>query len=444
MTAHQLEQLVRNWRRDFILREAFIVGAATLAGAAIAICWSSAAMVVAAAALAVFSLAFAVRLWVSPRWRIDARQFTRHLDRAFPELEESSTLLLRSPESLTLVERLQRERVAHATQKLERAASGRSFAAPRGLLRIPLWCLTTALVLFTGTLLWQVTRDKTEGLSTASVTAPEAATDTTAAPVAPEITHAELLITPPAYTGRPARRVAGMNAEVEEGAEIIWAVALDASTENARLVFGERDTLPLRQDGETLTSSRIALETALYHVAGEFHGGAAWNSRELYSLKVIKDQAPSLKIAEPTLPRTLVDSPRAVRIEVHVADDYGIADAHLVATVAKGTGEAVKFREQQIAFDAAEPAADAPNGRRYEKALDLAALGLEPGDELYFHVEARDNREPAINSARSETRFIVLRGPQQEVSAPGAGVAGVNLVPEYFAVSDRSSSIPRS
>jgi hypothetical protein len=75
-----------------------------------------------------------------------------------------------------------------------------------------------------------------------------------------------------------------------------------------------------------------------------------------------------------------------VLVDVMASDDYGITDAHLVATVAKGTGEAVKFREQKIAFDT-----DAPgdNGsRRFIKTLDLLALGLEPGDELYFHVEA--------------------------------------------------------
>jgi hypothetical protein len=119
-----------------------------------------------------------------------------------------------------------------------------------------------------------------------------------------------------------------------------------------------------------------------------------------------------------------------VLVEVMASDDYGITDAHLVATVAKGTGEAVKFREQKIAFDT-----DAPgdNGsRRFIKTLDLLALGLEPGDELYFHVEAADNRQPTSNRARSETRFIVLKGPEQTVGTPGAGVAGVNLVPEYF------------
>jgi hypothetical protein len=78
----------------------------------------------------------------------------------------------------------------------------------------------------------------------------------------------------------------------------------------------------------------------------------------------------------------------------------------------------VKFREEKIAFDVNEPSDAAPNGRRLLKTFDLLALGLEPGDELYFFIEAADNREPSRNQARSETRFIILKGADQTVSTP--------------------------
>ncbi len=103
-----------------------------------------------------------------------------------------------------------------------------------------------------------------------------------------------------------------------------------------------------------------------------------------------------------------------------------------MATVAKGTGEAVKFREQIIEFDPSPDSAGASATREFTKTLDLSALGLEPGDELYFHVAARDNREPEANRARSETRFVLLQGPDGKAAAPGLGVSGVNLVPPYF------------
>ncbi len=253
--------------------------------------------------------------------------------------------------------------------------------------------------------------------------------------IVPKITRAEMLISPPLYTGRPQRVVPDLNAEVEEGGTVTWTLVLDQPVTQPQLVFGERDTLPLHPEDDSLTATRVVVETVLYHPTAVLPDGAAWNAAELYSLKAIKDQPPALKILQPNLPRTVIDPAAArpeVNVEVEATDDYGITDVHLIATVAKGTGEAVKFREQQIAFDSAEGAGNVGTARRFTKVLDLTALGLEPGDELYFHVAARDNREPENNRSRSETRFIVLAGPEQQISTPGTGVSGVNLVPQYF------------
>jgi hypothetical protein len=357
---------------------------------------------------------------------------TRHLDRAFPQLEESSALLLRESETLTLLEQLQRRRVEQAMRTLQRAADGIAFAAPRRLLRIPAWCLASAGVLFIAALLWQSFAHRESADAASPVESAPAANTPAAQPLlTPAITRAEITIHPPAYTGRPERRVPTLNTEVEEGATVVWRVEFDQPIEQVQLVSGA-ERLAFEPGDNGLGASRVVRETELYHFTGVLRDGSVWKSADLHSLKVVKDQAPALKVTAPTLPRTIIDPPAApVLVEVLASDDYGIAGAHMIATVAKGTGEAVKFREQQIAFEADEPAAEGTSGRQFKKLLDLTALGLEAGDELYFHVVARDNREPA-NESRSETRFIVLRGPEQETSTPGAGVAGVNLIPEYF------------
>jgi hypothetical protein len=217
---------------------------------------------------------------------------------------------------------------------------------------------------------------------------------------------------------------------MEEGAAVTWTIALDQQVQQARLTAD----VALEQAGEngSLHGTRTISDTTLYQLEATLPDGSTWKPAEIHTLKVTKDRAPSLKIMQPSAARTEV-APAAdarVTVEVLATDDYGIAAAHLIATVAKGTGEAVKFREQQIAFDVDEAVEN--GSRRFSKTLDLIALGLEPGDELYFHVEAADNRQPASNRARSETRFIVLKGAEQIASTPAAGVTGVNLVPEYF------------
>jgi hypothetical protein len=72
-----------------------------------------------------------------------------------------------------------------------------------------------------------------------------------------------------------------------------------------------------------------------------------------------------------------------VALQAVADDDYGLVKAEIIATMARGSGEAVKFREDTLAFEAITKRSP----RRWElrKELDLAALGMTPGDELYFH-----------------------------------------------------------
>ena len=435
MTPEQLQQLARWWRRHLLGREALAIAAVVLTAAAVALVWIE-WRVVGTLALGSFIAGCVARLILAPAWKLDVVQLARHLDRVFPELEESSALFLQRPETLTAAERLQRARAIRAAQGRQQATGGIHFAAPRGLLRAPLASVSAALALLVAVIVWQFSKPPQPVITPGNVVALDetgAQPSRTQPQPTPIITRAEMHVAPPAYTGRGERRISGLTAEIEEGATVSWSLAFDQVVDQPRLVVGGRETVPLRVEGDNLSASLVVSETALYHVAGVLRDGTEWKSAELHSLKVLKDQAPTLRILQPSAARTVIDPPASqTTVEVLASDDYGIAAAHLVATVAKGTGEAVKFREQQITFDRAEPAPDAANGRRLTKVLDLAALGLEPGDELYFHVAARDYREPAGNQSRSETRFIVLRGPEQHVSTRGTGVAALNVLPQYF------------
>jgi hypothetical protein len=63
--------------------------------------------------------------------------------------------------------------------------------------------------------------------------------------------------------------------------------------------------------------------------------------------------------------------------------------------------------------------------------MNLHTLGLEPGDELYFYVEARDNQQPISNYNRTETYFIAIQDTTQYQTVDEDGL-GVDLMPEYF------------
>lgn len=444
MNRETLEQLTREWRRNVIGRNLFF---------AFGVGWLTTACMILISGyrrtwwgLVLFAAVFVFRLVVSRPWRIDAVRVARHLDRTYPEMEESGVLFLKPPDSLTLLERLQRNRVGAS---VDARASGQrtlgGFGMPRRFLGAMYFCGAAMGLAILASVWVRVRPARPEDARTPDKPAvgKQASLLPPAALAWPRITGGGLLVTPPAYTARPPRRVEGFQADVEEGATVAWTVALDRPVREARLVFGDGPAGSLALEvrpadtGVRLSGTRRITETGLYHLAATLPDGTVWNPPELYALKVIKDHPPAVRIVQPPQARTEVApavppaaSPRA-EVEIEASDDYGIADIRIIATVAKGSGEAVKFRELPLAFESDTTLPDGVT-RRFTRTLDLGALGLEPGDELYFFVQAYDNRQPTGNRTRSETRFVTLRGPQEKATTTGQGLTGVNLVPQYF------------
>ena len=108
-------------------------------------------------------------------------------------------------------------------------------------------------------------------------------------------------------------------------------------------------------------------------------------------------------------------------------DDYGVKTVEILASVAKGSGEGVKFRDEKLQFDHSTETA---KGLVFEKEWDLEALGMEPGDEVYFTVIATDNRLPIANTGRSET--LIVRWLEDRQTGLAAEGLAIDFVPEFF------------
>jgi hypothetical protein len=97
-----------------------------------------------------------------------------------------------------------------------------------------------------------------------------------------------------------------------------------------------------------------------------------------------------------------------------------------VATLARGSGENVKFRE--VKFPIVQANFKQAN---ISKNIDLKALNFAPGDELYYYWAAFDNKQPTPNYTKSDTYFIVYKDTSQTEEADLATMA-MNIMPEYF------------
>jgi hypothetical protein len=486
-----LQELTRRWRLRVVLACALqALGETLLALAALELLapgLGGGRML--AAGLGLGAVLFALNLALRRRRLGSPRMVALHLDRQAPQLEDSCELLLRPPAALPLLGRLQQGRVLRA---LEGLAPERLL--PRGWLRPSAAVLACTGVLALGLHLAarELHGARPPEAAAAALPAEPAAAPT---PRPPQMAAVQVRIEPPAYTRRPASTVAGLDLSAPEGSRLTWSVTMHGPVDAVTLVFGDGKRLglphtgsppdrpfpglppleqsPLRGDpagagpGERAQGAEADQVHAGQPRAGKQpeqgapaaqaspnSGGSAQaytaaldvHTSQIYTLEaeragqvvyrsgygrleVVRDAAPAVRVLQPEATVEL-DAAELGLLEVRALaqDDHGLAAAELVATLTSGSGEGVQFREHRVPLPLPEPGAPtAQTGTQ----LDLVALGLTPGDELYFHVEARDNRQPQPNLSRSETCFVRVRRTEQPIEASTEGIA-VYRLPEYF------------
>ncbi len=344
-----------------------------------------------------------------PYWRLTIADIAVFLNGRLPELEDSCGLLLRPAGELTRLERLQVVRVEERIGKLEmpKPFSRRLFVAAG-------W-LGLALLLSGGLSLMG-------GRRVVSMKALSAVPASVREPLVPGLKTVTVRVLAPAYTGKAVREQHDLNVQAESGAVVDWELVTDTPVDTVSFFVNDSVRWCLRPEdaGKTVWRlSKPALRPAFYEVK------VGTVLSPLYKLEIIPDMAPKIVIRRPAS-YTMIDygEPEVIPLVAELRDDYGIVDASIMATVSSGKGEAVKFKEQELRWNGSF------GGRSYDlnKVLDLPALGLKPGDELYFYCKARDNHG---QEAKSETYIIALADTAQLMSLQGMTLA-TDVKPEFF------------
>ena len=389
----ELHSLARRWRHRWL------AAAVTFAVAVPLAVWAN-WQTSAGAGLALL-VTMALLWWRRPR--VDATTVARHLDRVHPSLEESAALLLVPPGGLSAMERIQRQRASAAL-----AALPRPIRLPQRPMTL-LWVVTAAaaILALNG---WRAERAPL----TPAIGRTEGAPAT-----APAITRVTLRITEPAYLGGRTRNSEG-DIDVPEGSRI--AIAAQATNaERTWVVTTGGDSLPL--PGAALSAER----SFLYQVVAtrdSFRVTSEWRR-----VTVLPDRPPQLTVVRPDERTTLPpQGPWRVPVEILASDDHGIAETRLLATITTGSGEGVRFREDTLPLTTR---AGRGGSLVLQADLDLAALGMGPGDELYLSAQALDGRRPVPNEGRSATLFIAITDTAEVMEGEFDGLA-IDRMPDYF------------
>ncbi len=331
--------------------------------------------------------------------KITLVNLAEHLNRHFAQLEESSRLLLESSTNTSVLQRLQR-------QKIEQA-----FAAlySQGLLVKSLPSMrykAPALLVLVGVIIHFIPleNDAEEHFNP------------------PSLQAITITVTPPAYTGLPQSKFSEGDIEIIEGSQVQWQLLMSEPNGQYSLLFGENSLLELvyQEQSNQYVATKTITKTGLYRIT-DLPG--------VYSVSVIKDKKPKVRIVEPN--RSLVELPKSSEAKFTakalVSDDFGLTKVEILASVAKGSGESVKFRDEVFEFD---NHSITKQGELYSKAWDLNALGMEPGDEVYFTVVAHDNKAVEAQEGRSGT--VIVRWLDDEEQGITAEGILINYVTEYF------------
>jgi hypothetical protein len=245
--------------------------------------------------------------------------------------------------------------------------------------------------------------------------------------VIPSLVSVKLTVTPPAYTKLPVREGTDLNASSISGSGLIWQVSFSHSQNVAiKLTNNRGEELPFKKVGNQFEYRDQLYNSGLYGIKAYWKDSLVYQS-DYYRLEAIPDLAPKIEPASKELYQYhFLKDPKNLQISAKISDDFSVQQAFIVATVARGSGENVKFREVKLPISQANF-----KETNIVKNIDLIALNFTPGDELYYYWAAIDNKRPEPNYSKSDTYFVVYKDTANVEESELATMA-MNILPEYF------------
>ncbi len=218
----------------------------------------------------------------------------------------------------------------------------------------------------------------------------------------------------PAYTRRPVEIVDSLTADVLEGSQVVWRLAVDRPVQAATIhILGQKQPLKLdvSADGRAVQGSLTPARTLTYRLAWTDRGhgadglsGLDFQPPARYILKVHPDLPPRVSLLSPTGDAIATVNKKS-NIVFDASDDFGLSAARIVYAVENGDGE-TQESYVNIPLPAREPLEVSHGNFRW--TLRQSIPGLSVGDTVRYGVEVQDNRPKVPGVARSEMRRVKI------------------------------------
>jgi len=419
-THNTLDNIVIRLKRKWLLQKLAYTFLLVLC-AGLATYWITEWIVLPVIAVAVTTALAAVVFSQSKQYQnITANKVLLHLNRQFSECEESAELILLPSRSLTTLQQLQKIRIQPKVESL--LSTELSSRLPQYSYQPATLLSAAAVIIFI--LIELIPADYVSQLEPANIQL----VSENPKPITPIAMIAKsITVTAPNYTGLATKQTTDLNLELIAGSIVTWRLQFSGLTQqnDLSILLPDKQRIPLiKQPDNTYLASTELNQSGVYHLAADEKvlGG-------IHTIAVTADTRPTIRFVEPTRTITELAKDAIPRLKaiVSIEDDFALGRVEILASIASGSGEAVKFRDQTFQFDAESVVAGKTHFLKY---WDLAELNMQPGDELYFSIRAWDNHQPIAQKSRSASKIIRwLEDEQQAVLGDGALI---NFMPEYF------------
>ena len=360
---------------------------------------------------AITSILMLIIILSSKYYKLKTTAVTNYLNQSFTVLEDSTDLLLKPSSDLSLLQKLQVKKIEEPLSKLDIRSP---FIKKIGL----------SFLIFMASLLLGLIINNFNSNSAINLTKNEKIISKKQEKTLPQISKIAITINPPAYTNKPIKKQAFFNLKVEENTEVNWHILTNIPVTKIDFIFNDSVTISLQPFNELFTEWHLKKAIKLN---GFYQVKINDKLSELYQIEVVKDIPPIITIQSPK-PNTVIDFGQSTKVllNLNISDDYAIQEASINATISSGSGESVKFKEQQIPFNISFN--NHLKSYAIQQIIDLAKLKMQPGDELYFYVKARDNFK---QETRSDIYIINLPDTTQLMDFEGLA-NNINFKPEIF------------
>ncbi len=237
----------------------------------------------------------------------------------------------------------------------------------------------------------------------------------------------DVRVNPPRYTGLPNLTQESMDVKALKGSEITWSLAFQ-NADSLEVIFlsSSGNSLPFSKAGSGFQLVDELAGSGIYSIQ-------AWRGKDLvfesdfYTLESIEDESPRILPEEKENYKFFFpgNDPK-LSLKAQISDDFKVNKVEIVATLVRGKGENVKFRETRFEVEKTPF-----SSKKSNYLLNVSTLDFQPGDELYYYWTAVDNKSPEANASRSDTYFIKYFDDSEESNAVLEGMA-IQVLPEYF------------